>query len=134
MKFLHRLWKDQYVKFGVCLFVCLFVCWAAPAAYGSSQAGVKWELKLLAYTTATAMPSLSCVCDIHHRSQQFWILNPLREARDQTHQSPMKYHFHKIKLKLDLFLQSCQQYYHLSEVKQYLNSFKLMLGLLDVDF
>ena len=44
--------------------------------------GVKLELQLLAYTTATAMPDLSHVCDLHHSSWQHWILNPLSEARD----------------------------------------------------
>ena len=47
-------------------------------AYGSSQAGVKSELQLLAYTTAMATPDPSHVCDLHR------ILNPLSEARDQT--------------------------------------------------
>ena len=46
---------------------------------------VKSEQKLLAYTTATATQDLSCICDLHHSSQQHWILNPLCEARDQTH-------------------------------------------------
>ena len=31
------------------------------------------------------MPDLSHVCNLHHTSQQHWILNPLREARDQIH-------------------------------------------------
>ena len=43
--------------------------------------GVELEL---AYTTATATPDLSCVCDLHH-SQQCWVLNPLSKARDRTH-------------------------------------------------
>ena len=46
--------------------------------------GIKSELQLLAYTTATAMQDLRCVCDLHHSSQQCWVLNPLSEARDQT--------------------------------------------------
>ena len=46
----------------------------APAAYGSSQAGVKLELQLLAYATATAMLDLSHVCNLHCRSWQRWIL------------------------------------------------------------
>ena len=46
--------------------------------------GVKWELQLLAYTTAIAMPDLSLICDLHHSSRQCRILNPLREARDRT--------------------------------------------------
>ena len=36
-----------------------------------------------AYTTAT--PDPNCVCDLHHSSQQRWILNPLIEAGDRTH-------------------------------------------------
>ena len=44
--------------------------------------GVEWELQLLAYATATRDPS--CICDLHHSSQQCWILNPLSEARDPT--------------------------------------------------
>ena len=40
------------------------------------------ELQLLAYATAMATPDLSLVCDLHHSSQQGWILNPLSKARD----------------------------------------------------
>ena len=56
----------------------------APEAYGGSQDGVKWELQLLAYTTATATPDPSCFCNLHHSSPQHEILNPLSEARDWT--------------------------------------------------
>ena len=45
---------------------------------------VKSELELPAYATATAMPDPSRICDLHHSSQQCWILNPLSKARDQT--------------------------------------------------
>ena len=47
--------------------------------------GVQLELELPAYTTATETLDLSPVCDLHHSSRQCWILNPLSEARDQTH-------------------------------------------------
>ena len=47
--------------------------------------GVESELQPLAYTTAMAMPDLRHVCDLHHSSQQPQILNPVSEARDQTH-------------------------------------------------
>ena len=47
--------------------------------------GVKLELQLLACATATAMQDLSCVYNLHHSSRQHWILNPLSEARDRTH-------------------------------------------------
>ena len=46
--------------------------------------GVELELQLPAYATDTAMPDLSCICYLHHSSPQGQILNPLREARDQT--------------------------------------------------
>ena len=47
--------------------------------------GVKSELQLLAYTTATATWDQSHVCDLHCSSQQHWILNPMSKARDPTH-------------------------------------------------
>ena len=47
--------------------------------------GVTWELKLLACATAAATRHPSDVCDLHHRSRQRRILNPLSEARDQIH-------------------------------------------------
>ena len=50
-----------------------------------ARLGVKSELQLLAYTTATATPDLSCVCNLHHSSQQCQIFNPLSEARGQIH-------------------------------------------------
>ena len=46
--------------------------------------GVKSELQLLAYTTATAMQNPSHVFDLHQNSQQCQIPDPLREAKDQT--------------------------------------------------
>jgi len=46
--------------------------------------GVKSELQLSAYNTATATQDLSSICDLHHSSRQCRILNPLSEARDQT--------------------------------------------------
>ena len=47
--------------------------------------GVESELQLQAYTTATATPDPSHVCDLHRSSQQRQILNPRSEARDGTH-------------------------------------------------
>ena len=47
--------------------------------------GVESELQPLADTTAMATPDLRHVCDLHHSSQQPQILNPVSEARDQTH-------------------------------------------------
>ena len=48
--------------------------------------GVESELQLLAYyTTATAMQDPCHICDLYHSSHKSQILNPLSEARDQTH-------------------------------------------------
>ena len=46
--------------------------------------GVESQLQLSATATATAAPDLSCVCDLHHSSRQYQILNPLNRARDQN--------------------------------------------------
>ena len=46
--------------------------------------GIESELQLPAYTTATATPDLSRVCNLHHSSWQCQILNPLSKARDRT--------------------------------------------------
>ena len=47
--------------------------------------GVELELQPLAYTTATAMPDLSHICNLHQSVQQRRILNPLSKAKDRTY-------------------------------------------------
>ena len=47
--------------------------------------GVQLELQLPVYTTVTATPDRSHVCDLHHSSWQHQILNPLSKARDRTY-------------------------------------------------
>ena len=77
-KYFHLL--SMFVsEFFVCLFLVLHL-WHMEFP----RIGVKSELQLPAYTTATATPYLSCVCKLHHSSRQHRILNPLSEARDQT--------------------------------------------------
>ena len=66
------------------LFFFLFSFYSHTSTLGSCQLGVESELKLPAYTTATAMPDLSCNWDLHGGSWQHHILNPLSEVRDQT--------------------------------------------------
>ena len=56
-----------------------------PMAHGGSQARGLTGAEPLVYARATTMPDLSRVCDLHHSSQQGWILNPLSKARDHTH-------------------------------------------------
>ena len=58
---------------------------AAPLAYGGPRLGTELELQPLAYTTATATPDLSQVCNLHHSSWEYQILNQLSKARNQTH-------------------------------------------------
>ena len=49
-----------------------------------TRLGVKLELQLPAYTTATATQDPSHTCDLHHNSEQHQILNPVSEAKDWT--------------------------------------------------
>ena len=66
------------------LFIYLF-CFLGPHLHMEvHRLRVELELQLPAYTTATATQDPSCVCDLHHSSQQHLILNPLSEARDWT--------------------------------------------------
>ena len=48
--------------------------------------GVKSELQLpaTATATATATPDPNHACNLHHSSQQHWILNPLCKVRNRT--------------------------------------------------
>ena len=57
---------------------CTFSIWKFPGL------GVKSELQLLAYVTATATPDPSLAGNLHHSSRQCQILNPLSQARDST--------------------------------------------------
>ena len=61
---------------------CAFIYFYFLIFLDVPRLGVKSEP---AYTTATATPDPSRVCNIHPSSWQCQILNPLREARDQTH-------------------------------------------------
>ena len=47
--------------------------------------GVELKLQLPTYTTATATPDPSHVCNLHHSSWQCRILSPLSKARNRTH-------------------------------------------------
>ena len=59
------------------LFILFFFLFrATPVAYGGSQPR--------GLIGAMAMQDPSHICKLHHSSEQHWILNPLRQARDQT--------------------------------------------------
>jgi len=62
------------------LFICFFR--GTPGAHGGSQ-----TRGLIRATAARLHHSYSnaIVCDLHHSSWQYWILDPLSKARDRTH-------------------------------------------------
>ena len=66
-------------------FIYFLLFRATLMAYGGSRLGVKSELWLLAYTTATVMRDPSHVCHLYHGSWQHRIPDPLSQARDRTH-------------------------------------------------
>ena len=65
------------------IFYFFIFCFSGPQPQHMEvpRRGVKLELQMLAYTTATAMQDPSLVCDLHHSSQLYRILNALIEAR-----------------------------------------------------
>ena len=65
-------------------FVCFFFR-ATLMAYRSFQAEGPIRAAAAVCATATAMPDLSCSCDLHCSSWQGWILKPLSGVRDRTH-------------------------------------------------
>ena len=73
------------LSYGRTSFFSFFFLGLHPWHIEVARLGVTLELQLLAYTTATAMPDPSHVCKVHHSSRQRWLLNPLSEARDGTH-------------------------------------------------
>ena len=75
---------NSYSIVSVCVCVCVFRATLEP--YEGSQARGRMR------AIAAGLPnshrnsgSLSRVCDLHHRSQQCHIFNPLSEVRDWTH-------------------------------------------------
>ena len=62
--------------------LCLFR--AAPAAYGGSQARDRIGAVAASLHHGHSNADPSRICDLHHSSQQCWILNLLNKARDGT--------------------------------------------------
>ena len=82
--------KGYWFYDNICMYVFIFGLFLSflglhPRHMEVPRPGVESELLPPAYTTATAAPDLSLVCDLYHSSQQHWMLNPLSETRDQTH-------------------------------------------------
>ena len=67
-------------------FSFLFFLRATPRVYGGSQ--TRGQIRAIAASLCHSHSntrSEPAVCDLHHRSGQHWILNPLSGARDETH-------------------------------------------------
>ena len=58
---------------------------ATPAAFGSSQARGLIGTRAAGLHHSHSTTRSKHICDLLHNSQQCQILNPLSEARDQTH-------------------------------------------------
>ena len=87
--YVHNFPRYQHppLEWYIWVFLRLFVfCFLGPHPRHMEvpKRGIKLELQLLPYTTATATPEPRPVCDLHHSSWQHWILNPLSEAGDRT--------------------------------------------------
>ena len=80
--FIILTWWKGLKFFGTSLF---FLFRAAPVAPGSSQARGQIGAAAAIYNTATAIPDLSCICDLCYSLRQCRILKPMSEARDPTH-------------------------------------------------
>ena len=77
-------WKhflNLFIKFF--FFFGLFaISWAAPMAYGGSQARGLIGAVATGLARATATQDPRHICNLHHRSRQCQILNPLSKGRD----------------------------------------------------
>ena len=76
------------IVFLLLLFLLLLLfCFLGPQPWHMEvpRLGVKSELQLPAYSTATATQDPSPICDLRHSSWQHWIQNPQTGTRDQTH-------------------------------------------------
>ena len=76
--------QDNFVQFYfIYLFIYLFCFLGLHLLHMEvPRLGVKSELPLLAYSTATVVWDRSHVCNLYHSSQQCRILNPQSKARD----------------------------------------------------
>ena len=74
----------SYINLGILNFTVLFL---GPHLHQIEfpRLGVESELQMLAKAIATGMSDLSLLWELYCSSRLFWILNPLRSARDQDY-------------------------------------------------
>ena len=94
--FVFRNWsvKGDNVKIHVHIpFFFFFFLGLHPRHMEVPRLEVEQELQLLAYTTATAIPDLSCICNLNHSSWQCQIPNLLSEGGIEPTSSGMVVRF-----------------------------------------
>ena len=87
----HRVHGNSVFSFffSFLFFFFSFLFRAALSAYGGSQASGLIGATAASLHHSHSNATSSHVFDLHHSSQQHWILNPLSEARDRTHNLPV---------------------------------------------
>ena len=76
-------WASHFPTAGTNFFIFLF-CFVGPHPQYMEVPRLEVHSELPVTATAIATPDPSCSCNLHQSLQCHWILNPLREARDQT--------------------------------------------------
>ena len=94
--FRHKAGMNAFVQVSFFFFLSFVFFRAASGKYGGSQARGLIEATAAGLHHSHTTPDLSRVCDLHHSSWQRQVLNPLSEARDQTHNLvvPSRIRFH----------------------------------------
>ena len=87
------LWEEVTGKYNFILFIYFFR--VVPWHMDVPRLGGRIRAAAASLGTASAMPDLSHVCDLHHSSWQCQTPDPLNEARDQTRilMDPSQIHF-----------------------------------------
>ena len=81
-----NIWEKIFNILSMCMILATHFFFLRPHLWHMEvpRLGVKLELQMQAYATASATPDPSCICDLHHSLQQHLILYQMSKARDQT--------------------------------------------------
>ena len=81
----HSIHYEVDIKLNMLFFFFFFFLGIHLQHMEVPRLGVKLDLQLLAFTTATATPDPSRFCDLHCSLRQCQVPNPLSEGRDRTY-------------------------------------------------